>query len=184
MVFSMRLFTSLLSLLLLAACVPADEGYGFRINQVRLTPGYQVLVAEYEQSLVLSREAIEALEHGVPLTLRVEMELRDAHTLTLLSDSFLRYEIRYMPLLQQYRLGSPDGGTPRTFPRLRHVLAALSELKLDLKTSPLAPGEYEFRARTRLENARLPAPMRLPTRFSAQWQHDSEWSTWPFEISV
>jgi hypothetical protein len=184
MAFSMRLFTSLLSILLLTACTRADDGYGFRINQVRITPGYQVLVASYDQNLVLSSEAIEALENGVPLTVRVELELRDANTLTLLSDSYVRYEIRYMPLLQQYRLLSPGGQTPRNFPRLRHALAALSELKLDLKTSPLAPGSYEFRARTRLDNARLPAPMRLPTRFSGQWQHDSGWSTWPFEINA
>ena len=184
MVFSMRLFTSLLSILLLTACTRADDGYGFSIDQVRITPGYQVLVANCDQDLVLSREAIEALENGVPLTVRIELELRDANTLTLLSDSFVRYEIRYMPLLQQYLLAGPGGQAPRSFPRLRHVLAALSELNLDLKTSPLAPGSYEFRARTRLETARLPAPMRLPTRFSGQWQHDSGWSTWPFEINA
>ena len=42
----------------------------------------------------------------------------------------------------------------------------------------------KLRTRLRLDESRLPAPMRLPTWFSAQWQHDSEWSTWPFEISA
>jgi hypothetical protein len=33
-------------------------------------------------------------------------------------------------------------------------------------------------------SSQTPAFSRLPTWFSAQWQHDSEWSTWPFEISA
>ena len=30
----------------------------------------------------------------------------------------------------------------------------------------------------------LPAPMRLPALLSAGWQHQSEWSAWPFEITA
>jgi len=180
----MRLSASLLSLWLLVACTRADDGYGFAINNVVVNPGYKVLAVNYDQSLALSREAIEALENGVALTVQIEMELRDTQSLTRLSHSYRRFEIRYLPLLQQYQLTDVADQSPRNYPRLRHALAALSRLDLELKTSPLAPGTYEFRVRTQLDNNRLPAPMRLPTRFSSQWQHDSEWSTWPFEISA
>jgi hypothetical protein len=179
------LCSSLLSVgLLLGSCGPAPTEYGFIARSVTVQPGYQRVLASLRQELTLSGAAAEALENGVPLTLRIEMELRDSLTLTLLADDFQRFEIRYLPLSEHYELRGPGTDDARTYPRLRHVIAALSSLQLNLGTGALAPGEYEFRVRTRLENARLPAPMRLPALFSARWRHDSEWSTWPFTIGV
>ena len=169
---------------LLAGCSESESDYGFRIESVALQPAHQRIEASFTQALKLSEEAREALDHGVALTVRVEMELRDAITLTLLADDIRRFEIRYLPLSQHYELSTPGDGTVRNYPRLRHVLNALSRVEFELATGALAPGSYEFRSRVRLENGRLPAPMRLPALFSAQWQHDSEWSTWPFEIRV
>jgi len=172
------------AVLLLAGCVQSSGDYGFRILDVQIRPAYQRLSTRYTQELTLSGEAVEALEHGVPLTVQLDMELRDSQTLTLLADQTRRFEIRYLPLTQTYRLSGLDDGSQQDFPRLRHALGDLSRLDLDFSTGPLAPGLYEFRVRTRIDERRLPAPMRLPARFSAQWQHDSEWTTWPFEISA
>ena len=182
---TMPLSVRLLSLfLLLSACTEPDSGYGFDIEKVELSPGYQHIAAIYRQSLSLSRDARDALEHGVPLVVRVQMELRDSMTLTLLSDDIQRYEIRFLPMSEHYELVNLADNSSLSFPRLRHVMNNLSRLSVDLSTGPLVPGKYEFRARTSIENARLPAPMHLPALFSSQWQHDSEWSTWPFEISA
>jgi len=184
------LFVSLLSLaVLLGGCAQTDGDYGFRILAMELSTGYQKISARYQQDLSLSQEAVEALENGVPLTIEVEMELRDSETLMLLVDSAHLFEIRFLPLSQRYQLsraGEGESGEAdiQWFPRLRHVMNALSNLEMDFDTGPLAPGKYEFRARTSLDNARLPAPMHLPALFSTRWQHDSEWSTWPFEISA
>lgn len=181
----MRRYASALSCtLLLAACVQATGDYGFRILEVQIRPGYQRLTTRYTQELALSQEAIEALEHGVPLTVQLDMELRESLTLTLLANQTRRFEIRYLPLTQTYRLAGLDDGSRQDFPRLRHALGALGRLDLEFASGPLAPGQYEFRARTRIDERRLPAPMRLPAQFSAQWQHDSEWTTWPFEINA
>ncbi len=181
----MPLYVSLFSLVvLLCACVQTEGDYGFRIQAVLVSPGYQKIAARYRQDLRLSSDAVEALEHGVPLTMQLQLELRDANTLMLLADENLRFVIRYLPLIQHYELAGPGDGDIRTFVRLRHALKELANVELDFRTGPLAPGSYEFRARTRLENTRLPAPMRLPALFSDQWQHDSEWSTWPFDISA
>ena len=188
------LFASLLSIVLvlvlgLGGCARSDGDYGFRILAIDLSTGYQKISAQYQQELSLSQEAIEALENGVPLTIEVEMELRDSETLMLLVDSSHRFEIRFLPLSERYQLSRPGKGEDgeaeiQWFPRLRHVMSELSSLDMDLNTGPLAPGRYEFRARISLDNARLPAPMHLPALFSSHWQHDSEWSTWPFEISA
>ena len=186
MAFTTPFYASLISVLaLLSACTQPGDDYGFRINSVDISPGYQKISTRYHQELSLSREATEALENGITLTLMLEMELRDSSTLTLLADESLLYEISYLPLNQSYKLNRPGSGDPAAwFPRLRHVMNELSGLRLDFGTGPLAPGIYEFRARIKLDNARLPAPMQLPALFSADWQHDSEWSTWPFEINA
>lgn len=181
----MRACSSLLSLaLLLGGCGEPSREFGFRIDAVDAQPGYQVVHARLEQRLLLSPEASEALEHGVPLEVAVELQLRDAHSLTLLATQQHRYVIRYLPLSRHYQLTDLSQGTAETFPRLRHALAALARLELPLGTGPLAPGQYELRARTRLEHSSMPAPMRLPALLSAQWRHDSEWSTWPIVIGA
>ncbi|MCH8228575.1 MAG: DUF4390 domain-containing protein, partial [Proteobacteria bacterium] len=46
-------------------------------------------------------------------------------------------------------------------------------------TGDLAEGSYELLARTHLDHKKMPPPMRLPMLFSAQWQHDSDWTVWP-----
>ena len=180
-----RLSASLISIaLVLGGCVEPADGYGFEIHQVKVANANRKLIASYDQQLRFSREARDALDHGVTLTVRVELELRDATNLTLLFDDHRDFELRYLPMLEDYEVTDLATGERQAFPRLRHALNALGRLNLQFDTGPLAPGIYEVRARTRIDKLALPAPMRLPTRFSPEWQHDSRWSTWPFEISV
>ena len=158
----MRAWLSLLSLCaLLSGCGQPSGEHGFYLRSVDVRPGYQLVRARLQQDLKLSREATEAIEHGVPVTLTVELELRDARDLS-------------------GRLGDET----ENYPRLRHALAALSGLDLEFSTGPLAPGPYELRARITLDNRYLPAPMRLPALLSEGWRHRSEWTTWPFDIGV
>jgi hypothetical protein len=181
----MRACASLLSLgLLLCSCAKPEGDFGFRILSADLRPGVQAIHTRLNQELVLSREASEALQHGVALTVTLELELRDATNLTLLAEEQRSYVIRYMPLSEHYQLSSPEPEQVRTFPRLRHVLAALGNVEFEFATGALAPGQYEFRTRTRLENGAMPAPMRLPAMLSAQWRHRSEWLIWPIVISA
>jgi hypothetical protein len=185
MAFTMRSFVSLISLaMLLAACQQSGGDYGFRVRNIHLQPGYQKLLALYDQDLSLSSEAVDALEHGVPLTILLELELRDSSNLNLLADENRQFEIRFLPLNEIYQISIPGQNSVQSFPRLRHVLNELANIKVDFQTGPLAPGSYQFRSRIRLDNAQLPAPMRLPALFSADWKHDSEWSAWPFEIGA
>lgn len=180
-----RLSASLISIaLVLTGCVESGGEYGFQIRKVEVGTANRKLNTRFDQRLSISDEAREALVHGVPLTIQVQVELRDASSLTLLYDDNRRFEIRYLPMLEDYQLRYLDGGSDQNFPRLRHALGALTRLDLSFDTGPLSPGSYELRARTHVDLARLPAPMRLPARFSPQWQHDSKWSTWSFEIGV
>lgn len=171
-------------LVLVSGCRGEDVDFGFRIDNINLYPGPRALNVGFAQQLEFSWESRNALQHGVPLVISVSMEIRDSESLTLLATEQQLYEIRYLPLSQRYELLDASSKAVRNFPRLRHVVNALSSLNLRFDTGPLAPGDYEFRARVRLEQSRLPAPMQLPILISGKWRHDSDWSSWPFRISV
>ncbi|MCW8925255.1 MAG: DUF4390 domain-containing protein [Xanthomonadales bacterium] len=183
----MRFCANLLSLMVLGltACGGADTpGYSFTINDVSVTSAYKSLDVHLRQGLELSEQAREALEHGITLTISLEMELRSDNNMIAVRRDTRLYMLRYLPLNESYQLQDDRSGEKWAFPRLRHLFAALAELDVRLDTGPLPPGSYELRTRIRLDESRLPAPMRLPTWYSAQWQHDSEWSVWPFELNA
>jgi hypothetical protein len=85
-------------------------------------------------------------------------------------------------LSDHFQLAYSDETSVKTFPRLRHVLAELSTLNLSITTGVLPAGEYELLVRMRLDQGRMPPPMRLPVLLSSKWRHDSSWSSWPLMI--
>ena len=183
----MRFYASLLSVIMLglAGCDRGESlDYGFVISDVTVNSVYQALDVRVQQGLGLSEQAREALEHGITLTINLEMELRNDNNMIVEQRDVRRFQLRYLPLNESYQLLDEDRGQQQTFSRLRHLFAEMATLNVRLATGPLPPGGYELRTRVHLDESRLPAPMRLPTWYSAQWQHDSEWSVWPFEISV
>jgi len=168
--------------LALSACSdPAAEGR-FELSRVeaKWTNGWMNVTCE--QQLSLSNEARNALTHGVPLTVQLELLLRNSGSQTRVGNETYSYEIRYLPMSDHYQLSLSGADTVRTFPRLRHVLAELSNLNVSFETGVLPAGDYELLARTRLDQQRMPPPMRLPVLLSSKWRHDSSWSSWPLEI--
>ena len=139
-----------------------------------------------EQRLQLSSEARNALVHGVPLTIEVEVILRDTSNQNRVGSNTAFYEIRYLPLSEFYQVSGlqDEDDEVRTFPRLRHALAELATLELSFDTGALPAGQYELLARSRLDKSRMPPPMRLPALFSDQWEHDSAWTSWPVLIDT
>ena len=178
----LRYGLALAAALLLGACGPATENDRFEIGDLRAEWASGRMDVHLVQRLELGPEAREALLHGVPLTLGVELVLRDARTQTRLKKQRSLYEIRYLPLSEHYQLTRNDTGVAQTFPRLRHALAQLGELRLSVETGVLPEGEYELLARSFLDKRRVPPPMRLPVLFSPRWNHESAWTTWPLEI--
>jgi len=156
--------------------------YGFEMVAVDVVPRTESLQAQTTQRMRLSGLARNALQNGVPLVIDVVTEVRNTDGGRLLAESAERREIRYLPLSERYQILGADDGTNRAYPRLRHVLAELSRMKLEMETGPLAPGRYELRVRVRLDRASLPAPMQLPALLLGNWRHDTGWSSWPFEI--
>jgi hypothetical protein len=169
-------------LLTLLACSSPDSDERFELTQVDATWSNGRMKVTCEQRLALSNEAREALIHGVPLTIDLELALRDTGSQIRVADQLNSYEIRYLPMSDHYQLTHEGDQSVKTFPRLRHVLAALSKLQVSFDTGVLPSGEYELLARTRLDQNSMPPPMRLPVMLSARWRHDTSWSSWPLEI--
>jgi hypothetical protein len=183
----MRFCVSLLSLsfLVLAGCGQRQElDYTFAIKNVTVRPAYQSLDVRLQQELGLSSQAREALEHGVTLTITLEMELRNDNNMIVARRDARRFQLRYLPLSERYQFSEEETGELKAFSRLRHMLAALDDFTVRLSTGPLPSGSYELRTRISLDERRLPTPMQLPAWFSSQWRHDSEWSVWPFKVSA
>ncbi|MGB7453325.1 MAG: DUF4390 domain-containing protein, partial [Lysobacterales bacterium] len=174
-----------LSIFVLAGCGQRQElDYTFAIKNVTVRPAYQSLDVRLQQELGLSSQAREALEHGVTLTIRLEMELRNDNNMIVARRDARRFQLRYLPLSERYQFSEEETGELKAFSRLRHMLAALDDFTIQLSTGPLPSGSYELRTRISLDESRLPTPMQLPAWFSSQWRHDSEWSVWPFIVSV
>lgn len=166
----------------LAACSDSQPRGEFEVEHVnaRWSNGY--IAVDYRQRLKLSPEAQKALIHGVPLTIETEMILRDTRTQTRLKRNRTRHEIRYLPLSEHYQLSTPDGSEVRTYPRLRHALAALGRADFAFDTGVLPGGEYELLVRSYLDKNAMPPPMRLPALFSSRWDHESNWTSWPLHV--
>ena len=185
--FFMRFCVSLLSITIffLAGCgEKSTVDYGFTISNVSVSQAYQSLNIRLRQDLGLSQQAREALEHGVTLTVVLEMELRNNSHMIAMQRDARSFQLRYLPLSERYQLSEEGTDELQTFSRLRHLFAVIDDLNVHLSTGPLPTGKYELRTRIRLDESRLPTPMQLPAWFSSQWQHDSEWSVWPFEVSA
>lgn len=170
-------------LLALLACSNPPSSERFEFKRVNANWSNGSLHVTCEQNLALSKEAREALIHGVPLTINLELTLRDTGSQVRVANQTNSYEIRYLPLSDHYQLTYERDQSVKTFPRLRHVLAALSKLQVDLETGVLPSGDYELLARTRLDQKSMPPPMRLPVMLSAKWHHDTSWSSWPLEVN-
>jgi len=178
-----RFIALLAALSLVTGCDGESRWQRFEIRDVTLNWSNGRLNAELLQNLELSTEAREALQHGVPLTLQVELIVRNTGNQIRVKEVFEYYEIRYLPLSNRFQLSLPGGDEIRTFPRLRHLLADLADLKLVVRTGALPEGRYEVLTRIRLDRRKMPISMRLPTMFHTDWKHDSHWSSWPLEIT-
>ena len=178
---AMRIFVCVLVLAGASACAPSTGDFGFRIERVETRATGATLAIVVHQNVDLSAEARKALRHGVPLFIRTEITLRPHETKRNVARSDREFEIRYLPLSNLYQVTTTPSLVVKTFPRLRHVLAEVGTVDFGFNTSSLSSADLEVRVRSSLNKRRMPPPMRLPAWFSAEWQHDSGWTSWSVE---
>jgi len=167
------------------ACAPADDRFGIHLDSLEARSTAAGVSVRARQEINLSHEAREALRHGVPLRFRIDLALRSNHPggQSGSENQSFDYEIRYLPLSDHYQLSALDtASTPRTYPRLRHVLAALRDIELQFSGTGGEAGPYLVRMRSQLDRSAMPGPMQIPMLLSADWDLDSGWVEQEFTI--
>lgn len=130
----------------------------------------------------------EALHNGVALPLLVEIEVlqqRDYLWSRRVAHVEQRYLLSFNALTGQYLLDSRNSGTQLHLPSLNAVRAVLGNLnRFPLMDRNLLREGRRYLARLRITIAgdELPAPLRLMSYLSPDWDIQSEWYQWPLRV--
>ena len=178
----------LMSALCVAAFAHAAQPGHFEVRDAatRLVDGVYQLNASIDYEL--SAEALEALENGVTLTLKVVIDVTrprkyvwDDSVATLVQ----RYELSYHALARRYIVKNVNSGEQDSYPSRAGALAAVGTIRdlplLDRKL--LNPAlSYEVRVRAVLDLNALPGPLRVLAYVTRNWHLSSEWYPCPLDF--
>jgi len=162
------------------------EGYfEVRSASTEIVDGVHTLDARLQ--LVLSSEALAALESGVTLT--VELQLQAIRQRRFMIDDVeaeltIRYELEYSPVSQRYVVLSLNSGDQDSFATLYSALNSLGRVQgLPVIDDAVLSSDstYRIRLRAMLNTERYPAALRVLFFWRGQWQLQSEWFEWLLE---
>ncbi len=162
------------------------EGYfEVRSASTEIVDGVHTLDARLQ--LVLSTEALAALESGV--TLMIELQLQVIRQRRFMFDDVeaelaIRYELEYSPVSQRYVVLSLNSGDQDSFATLYSALNSLGRVQglPVIDDSVLSSNStYRVRLRAMLNTQQYSAPLRLLFFWRDQWQLQSEWFEWLLE---
>jgi Domain of unknown function (DUF4390) len=133
----------------------------------------------------LSTEAIDALHSGVPLGIRLDVEIIDPRRWWFDNDSAaLRqsYQLDYHALSERYIVLNINSGDQASFGSLFAALEHLGRIeRLPLIDTAVLDDErgYYVRMRASLDQEQFPGPLRLLAFWRRDWSIASEWYRWP-----
>ncbi|HEY5642731.1 MAG TPA: DUF4390 domain-containing protein [Woeseiaceae bacterium] len=162
------------------------EGYfEVRSASTQMVNGVHSLDARLQ--LVLSSEALAALESGVTLTIELQLQvIRDRRLYFDAVDAELavRFELEYLPVSQRYIVRNLNSGDQDSFATLYSALNSLGRVQgLPVIDDALlsANRDYRIRLRAMLNTESYPATLRLLFFWRGEWQLQSEWYEWSLE---
>jgi hypothetical protein len=187
---SRRSVIAILALLILETGLAQEgierEGY-FEVRSATTLVVDGVHTLDARLQLVLSSEALAALESGVTLTIEMQMQVIRARRLLIDSvdaELAVRYELEFRPLSQRYIVKNLNSGDQDSFATLYSALNSLGRVQglPVIDDALLIPGRsYRLRLRAMLNTQQYPAPLRLLFFWRGQWQLQSEWFEWSLE---
>jgi hypothetical protein len=178
---------ALLAMLVLGTGVAQDgverEGYfEVRSASTEVVDGVHALDARLQ--LVLSSEALAALESGVTLTIELQLQvIRERRFIPddVEAELAVRYELEYSPVSQRYIVRNLNSGDQDSFATLYSALNSLGRVQgLPIIDDAVlsADSSYRLRLRAMLNTERYPAALRVLFFWRGQWQLQSEWYEW------
>lgn len=166
---------------------PVDRTGYFEVRSASTSLVDGVLLLDARLQLVLSSEALDALNAGVPITVELQTQvIRSRRFLPDVSDAELatRFELEYRPLSQRYIVRNLNSGDQDSFATLYSALNNLGRVTAlpIVDDDLLRQGkDYRVRVRVMLQTQQYPAPLRLMFFWRSQWQLQSEWYEWTLE---
>ena len=162
------------------------EGYfEVRSASTAIVDGVHALDARLQ--LVLSSEALAALESGVTLTIELQLQVirvRRFYVDDVEAELALRYELEYSPVSQRYIVRNMNSGDQDSFATLYSALNSLGRVQgLPVIDEAVLEDDQSYRVRLRamLNTERYPAALRVLFFWRGQWQLQSEWFEWSLE---
>jgi hypothetical protein len=156
-----------------------------RSASTELVGGVYVLDARLQ--LVLSSDALNALNSGVPLTIELQMQVirsRRFYIDALDAELAFRFELEYRPISQRYIVRNLNTGKQDSFATLYSALNSLGRIQRlpVIDESLLVPDRnYRVRLRALLATEQYSAPLRLLFFWRDEWQLKSDWYEWKLE---
>lgn len=163
--------------------LPERQGF-FDIRSATTVLNEGVYELESRLQLILSDEALEALNSGVPLTIELDFEVIRVRGLwfdALDATLTFTYELEYRPLSQRYIVRNINSGNQDSFATLYSALNNLGRIQgLPVVDDALLDpaSRYRLRLQARLSTKQYPAALRLLFFWRSQWQLESDWYEW------
>lgn len=127
----------------------------------------------------LSGPMLDALDHGIPLTLRIRIEASRWRYAPAAASAEHRIELRYFPLSRRYQMRDLDTTDVRSFATPGYLFAGLNSLRLALPASfGGLPAGTSLRVGAGLEIESLPGALRLPAVFEPAWHLSAAEFAW------
>jgi hypothetical protein len=166
---------------------PVERAGYFEVRSAatELVGGVHMLDARLQ--LVLSSEALKALNSGVPLTIELQVQVirsRRFYLDALDAELAFRFELEYRPISQRYIVRNLNSGDQDSFATLYSALNSLGRVQRlpMIDESLLVSGrDYRVRLRALLATEQYSAPLRLLFFWRDEWQLKSEWYEWKLE---
>ena len=176
--------TKLAFCLMLLAAMPVRAE--FVINSAEIYLIKQGYLLDADINYQLNPRIIEAIDNGIPIvflnTIEIQQKRQLLKGLLPWTSTYwkieLRYEIRYLALLQQFTLRDLNQASDQeSFVSLNAALTAMGSL--DSFPLPLLPTEdisnLNLRLRSSIDLRALPAPMQPGALISTKWHLTSAW---------
>jgi len=164
--------------------VEEDPGY-FAVREARteLQDGVYFLDARIEYRL--SSDSRRALQSGVPLTIRVEVELLKPRRLWFDGEEAAlrqRYQLEYHALSERFTVQNLNSGDQQSFSTLFGALDSLGRIDhfplIDAALLDPDQQRYYLRMRSVLDVEKLTGPLRLIAFWRRDWSLGSDWYKW------
>lgn len=170
-----------------APALDGDDPGHFEVRQafVELVDGVYFLNASI--ALRLSSEARDVLQSGVPLTIRLDVELIHGRRFWFDNDvANLRqlFQLEYHALSERYIVQNLNSGDQSSFGTLVAALSFLGRVDhLPFIDEAVLEGDrnYDVRLRAVLDVEQFPGPLRLLAFWRRDWSLASEWYRWPLQ---